>query len=123
MTKKEIAQDFLSLCSGGDPHKAFAKYTAVQFKHHNAFFKGDAETLENAMAEASLHAPKQTIEFKHILADGDLVSVHSHVKPSPGHPGYATTHILKFDGSDKVIELWDYHMVIPKEIVNENGVF
>jgi hypothetical protein len=44
MTKKEIAQNFLKLASGGNPRKAFELYVAEEFKHHNPYYKGDSET-------------------------------------------------------------------------------
>jgi len=41
MTRKEIAEDFLKLAAKGHPHEAFRLHIAKNFKHHNAYFKGE----------------------------------------------------------------------------------
>ncbi len=43
-TYKEIALDFLKLAAKGASREAFGKYIGKDFKHHNVYFKGDAET-------------------------------------------------------------------------------
>ena len=53
LTIKEIGKDFLNLCASGNPEKAFSLYAHKNFKHHNPFFKGDADSLMIAMAESS----------------------------------------------------------------------
>ena len=60
---------------------------------------------------------------EYILAeDENLVAVHSHLKQSPADIGFAVVHILKFK-DDKIVELWDLGQPIPKETINENGMF
>ena len=122
MTKKEIAQNFLKLAATGHPHEAFRLYVGNNFKHHNVHFKGDADTLMLAMEESSRKNPNKTFEIHHALKDGDFVAVHSHVKQNSTDLGAAVVHIFKFE-SDKIIELWDLGQPIPKEAINENGIF
>ncbi len=43
-TNKQIAQQFLLNASIGDARPYFEKYIHPNFKHHNVFFKGDAES-------------------------------------------------------------------------------
>lgn len=122
MTKKEIAKNFLKLAAKGHPHEAFRLYVGKDFKHHNTHFKGDGETLMLAMEESARTNPNKVFKIHHILADGDLVAVHSHLKQTPSDIGFAVVHILKFD-SDKIVELWDLGQPIPKDSINENGMF
>jgi predicted SnoaL-like aldol condensation-catalyzing enzyme len=122
MTKKYIAQEFLKLAANGHSHEAFRLYVGKNFKHHNAYFKGDAETLMLAMDESSRKNPYKTFKIYHALRDGDMVAVHSHVKQNSTDLGTAVVHLFKFE-SDKIIELWDLGQSIPKEIKNENGMF
>jgi len=121
-TYKEIARDFLMLTSGGDAAVAFRKYAGPGFKHHNIYFKGDAQTLMTAMEENAKINPDQVLVIKHIIQDEDLVAVHSHVRQQPGDPGIALMHIFRFE-FDKIIELWDFGQAVPSETVNENGMF
>ncbi|SHH08224.1 nuclear transport factor 2 family protein [Flavobacterium defluvii] len=122
MTKKEIAENFLKLAASGHSHEAFRLYVGKNFKHHNAHFKGDADTLMLAMEESSRKNPNKIFKIHHILEDENLVAVHSHLKQTPADIGFAVVHILKFK-SDKIVELWDLGQPIPKDTINENGMF
>ena len=122
MTKKEIAQDFLNLTSSGESRKAFDLYVADDFKHPNVWFKGDRDTLMIAMEDSAKEVPNKIFETKRILEDGALVAAHSHIKMTPDDLGYAVMHIFRFE-QDKIVELWDFGQEIPKDMVNENGMF
>jgi len=122
MTKKEIAKNFLTLAAKGHSHEAFRLYIGKNFKHHNTHFKGDAETLMLAMEESARTNPNKVFKIHHILRDGDLVAVHSHLKQTGADIGFAVVHILKFE-SEKIVELWDLGQPIPKNNINENGMF
>ncbi len=123
MTKKEIAQDFLRLASSGQPRKAFDLYVADDFRHHNAYYKGDRQTLMLAMEQAHQETPNKVFEIQRALEDGDLVAVHSRVQQE-GENGWegAVMHIFRFD-KDMVAELWDFGQAIPNDMVNEHGMF
>jgi predicted SnoaL-like aldol condensation-catalyzing enzyme len=122
MTKKEIVENFLKLAASGHPHEAFRLYVSENFRHHNIHFKGDAQTLMLAMEESARKNPNKIFKIHHIIADHDLVAVHSHLKQNSTDPGFVVVHIFKFE-SDKIIELWDLGQPIPGEMVNENGMF
>ncbi len=125
MTKAEIAQEFLELTERGEVQKAFDKYVAETFKHHNPRFKGDRETMIATMEKTAEAFPKLVSDRVHILEDGDFVAIHSHIKPVPDNKkddGLAYIHILRFD-KDKVVELWDFGHPVPIKSINENGVF
>lgn len=123
MTKKETAQHFLKLASSGQPRKAFELYVASDFIHHNAYYKGDRETLMLAMEESHKETPNKIFEILRSLEDGDLVAVHSRVEQS-GENGWTgvVMHIFRFE-KDKIVELWDFGQGVPDEMVNENGMF
>lgn len=122
MTKKEIAENFLKLAASGHSHEGFKLYVAENFKHHNAYFKGDAETLMLAMEESARKNPNKIFTIHHILEDQNTVAVHSHLKQNSEDIGFAVVHILKFE-NDKIIELWDLGQPVPKDSINENGMF
>lgn len=122
MTKKEIAQHFLMLTSNGESREAFKLYVGENFKHHNAYFKGDGHTLMIAMEENAVTNPNKIFEIQRALEDGEQVAVHSRVVMGEGNVELALMHIFKFK-QDKIIELWDFGQVVPEDIVNENGMF
>jgi len=119
---KQTAIDFLMLASKGQSREAFSKYVGQKFKHHNIYFRGDAETLMLAMEDNAKSTPYKIFEVKQALQDGNLVAIHSHVRLNPDDPGAAVIHIFRFD-SDKIVELWDFGQAIPTKAINENGMF
>lgn len=122
MTKKEIAENFLRLVSKGNSREAFELYVNEDFKHHNAYFKGDRNTLMVAMEENAIKNPDKIFEIQRALEDGDLVAVHSRVQLPQGNIELAVIHIFKFY-QNKIVELWDFGQPVPADIVNENGMF
>lgn len=122
MTRKEMAQDFLKLAAKGQAREAFKLYVSDDFKHHNAYFKGDGHSLMTAMEENGRKNPDKIFEMQRALEDGDLVAVHSYVRATPDAPGAAVMHIFRFD-NDKIAKLWDFGQAVPENRINENGMF
>jgi predicted SnoaL-like aldol condensation-catalyzing enzyme len=122
MTPKEIAQLFLMLCANGQSRQAFNLYAGKDFKHHNAFFKGDAESLMMAMEVEAQRNPTKIFEIQRALEEGDLVAVLSRVRQNSKDLGAAVVHIFRFD-DNKIVELWDVGQAVPDDMSNENGMF
>jgi len=120
MNKKEIAISFLTSASSGRVCEAYAKFIHPDFKHHLVFFKGDRESLLQAMEENARQFPDKTYEVLHALEDGDLVAVHGKVVLTP--KVYGVIHIFRFKG-DKIIESWEASQEELKDSPNENGLF
>ena len=118
---KEIAISFLENAATGRLDEAYNSVTA-NFLHHNAYFKGDAESLKAGMADAHKQFPNTKIDVQRAIAQGDLVAVHSRVQHAPETAAIAVVHIFRFEG-DKIAELWDVGMEVPKDSPNENGAF
>ncbi|HXB40074.1 MAG TPA: nuclear transport factor 2 family protein [Bacteroidia bacterium] len=121
-TKKEMAKHFLTLCAHGDSREAFKLYVAKEFKHHNAYFASDAETLMIAMEDAHKANPNKVFEIQRALEDGDLVAVHSKVKQARNDADFAVMHIFRFN-TDKIVEFWDFGQLVPEDMPNKNGMF
>ena len=122
VARKEIVVGFLRAAASGNVHEAYQQHIAPGFKHHNPFFRGDADSLMNAMEEAAAKNPKKVLDVQRALEDGDFVAVHSRVRQNPGDVGAAVVHIFRFQG-DRIIELWDMGQPVPENSPNENGMF
>ena len=118
---REAAKSFLKNAATGKLDEAYA-LVSPNFRHHNAYFPGDAESLKAGMADAHKQFPNTKIDIQRAIAEGDLVAVHSRVQHAPDRPAIAVVHIFRFEG-DKIAELWDVGMEVPKDSPNENGVF
>ncbi|MVO07653.1 nuclear transport factor 2 family protein [Flavobacterium sp. TP390] len=122
MTKKEIVTHFLHLAAKGQSREAFEVYVAPDFIHHNAYFKGDRNTLMLAMEENAIQNPNKIFEIQRILEDEHLVAVHSRIQLQQNNLELAVMHIFRFN-ENKIVELWDFGQPVPKDIINENGMF
>lgn len=122
MTSAEIAMDFLSLASSGSVREAYSKYIAPGFRHHNPFFRGDAESLMVAMEENASANPNKVFEIKRTIQDGDFVAVHSWVRQRPSDLGVSVVHIFRFEGG-LIAELWDVGQPVPDQSPNTYGMF
>ena len=121
-SNKDRAVDFLQMIIAGKIREAYEQYTATDFRHHNPYFKGDAESLLAGMVEDEKQFPAKVCEVQRALQDGDLVAVHSRLRHSPAEGFMAVVHIFRFEDG-RIAEFWDIAQAAPNPIVNENGMF
>jgi predicted SnoaL-like aldol condensation-catalyzing enzyme len=61
--------------------------------------------------------------IKHVLADGDLVAVHTTVSSSkPNEGGLRQVHLFRFSG-EKIVEYWDITQDIHANMPNAAEAF
>jgi len=121
-TRKAVAKAFLRLAATGKVRDAYERFVGPGFRHHNPYFRGDAEALRAGMEEAHAKFPHTTIEIQRALGEGSLVAVHSRVKHEPAGRDIAVVHVFRFKGS-KIVELWDIAVEAPPDSPNEHGMF
>ncbi len=66
--------------------------------------------------------PERQTEIRRIIADGDLVAVHSHGRSGPDDRGVAVVDIFRVEGC-KVMEHWDVLQQVPETSANANTMF
>ena len=120
-SRKDTAVYFLRQAASGKVREAY-EHTTDDFIHHNPWFAGDKESLMKGMAEHAARFPDKTCDVKHALEDGDLVAVHAHVKFKSGDLGFGLMHIFRFENG-RIAEMWDIAQEVPKDSLNENGMF
>ena len=121
MSEKTIAVKFLKLASTGKVKEAYEKYVHPNFIHHNAYYKGDRETLLEGMEDNAKQFPDKKYETLRALEEGDLVAVHGKVTLSADKV-FSVIHIFRFNG-EKIIEEWEGGQELLKDSPNENGIF
>lgn len=122
ISQKEKAVSFLQLVASGDVREAYHRYIGPDFRHHNPFFRGDADALMLAMEENAAKNPHKILEVKRVIEEGEIVAVHSHIKQKQDDLGGAVVHLFRFHNG-LIAELWDVGQPIPENSPNENGVF
>ena len=119
---KDAAVGFLRLAGSGKVREAYERYVGASFRHHNAFFPGDRESLLKAMEENAAKNPSKVLDVKRVLEDEGFVVVHSHVRQHPDDRGAAVVHVFRFENG-RIAELWDVGQPVPKDSPNQHGMF
>ena len=129
--RKSVAVEFLRLVSLGKP-KDGLRFFSPECKTHNPYVLGGMEALTDAMiavqkqgSQGILKGSKADFKFiiKQVLADGDLVAVHTQISSSkPSEGGLRQIHLFRFSG-DKIVEYWDVSQMIPENAPNAAGAF
>lgn len=117
----QTAIDFLTRAASGDVREAYARHVAPDFKHHNAYFPGDRESLLRGMEQSAQAEPNKAFTVKQTIDDGERVAVLSHLVRADAGKQYAVVHILRFDNG-RIVEMWDVAQEIPAESPNTLGM-
>jgi predicted SnoaL-like aldol condensation-catalyzing enzyme len=121
-SNKDRAVAFLETIVAGEIGKAYAEHVAPGFRHHNPYFKGDADSLLAGMEQSEKQFPAKRFEVQRALQDGAMVAVHSRLVLDPSQPELAVVHIFRFH-EGRIEEFWDIAQQAPAAIVNEHGMF
>jgi predicted SnoaL-like aldol condensation-catalyzing enzyme len=119
---KNSALAFLRLVGSGKVRDAYDRHVGSRFRHHNAYFRGDRESLLRGMEQNASKNPDKAIDVKLALQDGDYVAVHSHIRQHAQDRGVAVVHLFRFEDG-RIVELWDVGQAIPPSSPNEHGMF
>jgi predicted SnoaL-like aldol condensation-catalyzing enzyme len=129
--RKDIAVEFLNLIALGRPKDGLFFFDP-DCRTHNPYMVGGMKELIDAMiavqkqgAEGILKGSKADFKLiiKQVLADGDVVAVHTLLAGSnPKDGGLRQVHLFRFQG-DKIVEYWDITQDIPMNAPNAAGAF
>ena len=82
IANKNIAIEFMGLIGSGR-FKEGLRFCAPDCRTHNPYTTGGMEALTDAMVaakkEMSSRSPNAEFSIKHVLADGDMVAVHTQI--------------------------------------------
>lgn len=117
---KKAAVRFLQLIVSGRIDDAYRDHVDMEGKHHSPYFPAGFPALKKAMSEDQAMNPNKRLIVRNVLGDGDLVAVHSHIARCPGDPGFAVMHLFRFRAG-RIVEMWDFAVVIPSDSPNADG--
>ena len=131
LTRKKNAVEFLRLVGSGRPKEGL-RFFAFDCKTHNPYIVGGMNELIVAMIAVQKQGSEGIIEgskadfklsIKNVLADGDLVAVHTTVaSTNASEGGLRQVHIFRYRG-DKIVEYWDITQDVHQNMPNAVEAF
>ena len=86
---KRLAKDCLDMIfNQHKPAQAIAQYIGANYRQHNPNAPDGPQGIRAYASDYIKANPQLSMDFKRIIAEGDLVAVHSHLKPNPKTAGW-----------------------------------
>jgi predicted SnoaL-like aldol condensation-catalyzing enzyme len=121
--KKSIVRDFYDLAfNQKQPEEAAARHLGPVYIQHNPNFGDGPDAFITAVKAFAAAYPHLRFDFKRLIAEDELVVVHSHMTREPGDRGLAVMDIFRLE-NDKIVEHWDVIQEVPATAANPNTMF
>ncbi len=113
---------FYKMAFEGNPQQAVSLYVGSEYIQHNPLVGDGVQPFVDYFEKMAKEYPEKSIEFVRIIAEGDLVALHTH-QVWPDDIEYVTMDFFKFDSNGKIVEHWDSMQEIPKVSANSNTMY
>ncbi|QNP72005.1 nuclear transport factor 2 family protein [Streptomyces roseirectus] len=101
---------------------AIDRYWGADYQQHNPAIANGTSGAKAGLGGYFAAFPQLKVEPKRVIAEGDLVAVHSHYIPAPGQRGQAIVDLFRVRGG-KIVEHWDVVQDVPENSANDNTMF
>ena len=120
---KQVVTSFMTtLYVDKKVREAFETWVDPGYIQHNPLAQSGRDAAVGFLEPFFASHPDINYSIKRIIADGNLVAVHSHGRFSADDRGIAVVDILRVEGC-KVMEHWDVVQPVPEKAANSNGMF
>ncbi|MGL1887691.1 MAG: nuclear transport factor 2 family protein [Reichenbachiella sp.] len=119
---KKNAIAFYQMAYDGNPAKAVELYVGKDYIQHNPLVGNGPRPFIEYFDKMYSEYPEKNIQFVRAIAEGDLVSLHTH-QTWPGNDQYVTMDFFRFDNEGKIVEHWDAMQQIPESTLNGNTMY
>jgi len=123
LTPKQVVTRFVTtLYVDKKVRAAFETWVDPGYIQHNPLAQTGRQAAIDFLEPFFAQHPDIKYSIKRIIAEGNLVAVHSHGTFTPEDRGIAVIDILRIEGC-KVMEHWDVVQPVPEKSANPNGMF
>ncbi len=119
---KKNAVAFYKKAYDGNPKKAVELYVGDDYIQHNPDVGNGKEPFIEYFDRMFAEYPEKSIDFVRVIAEGDLVALHTH-QIWPGNEEYITMDYFRFDDNGKIVEHWDAIQKIPEVLKSGNTMY
>lgn len=121
--KRNVVAFFTRALNAKEPESAAAEYLGASYIQHNPGAADGAAAFTALVRELNGQFPELLLDVKRVIAEGDLVAVHSHLTLTPGDRGDAVVDLFRLDRDGRIVEHWDVVQPVPEASANGNGMF
>ncbi|KFF94903.1 hypothetical protein IQ62_44710 [Streptomyces scabiei] len=101
---------------------AIDRYWGPQYHQHNPNIPDGVAGVRAGLGAYFQQFPDLAVSRKRVIAEGDLVAVHSHYVNAPGERGQAVLDLFRVRNG-KIVEHWDVLQDVPATSANDNTMF
>jgi len=119
---KELVRRFYLTCVVRADFGNWRELVREDYIQHSPLAENGVEGLRKFATGYLEQYPEVTLEFKRIVAEGDLVVTHSHVVRYPGDNGVSVMDIFRVEDG-LVAEHWEAFVPVPDATISGQGLF
>ncbi|MGW0707936.1 nuclear transport factor 2 family protein [Streptomyces sp. NPDC002643] len=119
---KKLVTDFFDQLMVREDLSAIDKYDSPNYIQHNPITPDGPEGLKATLGPYFDAYPQSTAIPKRIIAQGDLVAVHSNFVTGPDDRGQSVIDLFRVQNG-KIVEHWDVMQAVPATSANDNTMF
>ncbi|RXZ72518.1 nuclear transport factor 2 family protein [Agromyces albus] len=97
-------------------------YVGSEYHEHSPNSSDGAKGLKAGLGASFQRFPQLSVVPKRVIAEGDLIAVHSHYIDAPGQRGRAVIDLFRVQDG-KIVEHWDASQDVPEASANDNTMF
>lgn len=117
---KKMVADFYQALFGDKNQAVIDQYIADTYIQHNPSLPDGREALKKGVAVWFKGQPKDTVDVRHLGADGNFVYIHT--KSKMGNKTYSILDIFRLENG-KIAEHWDIMQEVPAKSANAHPMF
>lgn len=120
---KAVVREFYDLAfNQQQPREAARRFLGETYTQHYPATADGREAFVDFVTGFVKAFPALRVSFKHIVAEGNLVAVYSHVVPEPGRNGMAAFDLFRLEDG-KLVEHWGVDTPVPDMTASGNAMF
>jgi predicted SnoaL-like aldol condensation-catalyzing enzyme len=119
---KGVALDYVTTLIQDHDLSAISRHVAPSVYQHDPAIANGSAALTTYYSSLFAQNPWFSVQVAQVVAEGDLVAVHAHVKDAPSDLGQAVVYLFRVEGG-KIVEQWDSAENVPATAANDNTMF
>lgn len=121
-SKELVTAYFRMMFQDKNVENAMQTYVGKNLIQHDPYLPDGAAAMTDFFLPYFEQHPQASAEIKRVIAEDNMVVVHSLWKDTPEDAGQAMVDIFRVEDG-KIVEHWDVSQDIPENPANKNGMF